>query len=402
MKRSSDDSNDVSSRRGRGTVAAAFLIFLAITGLVTTRSDMFIASDASAVAADYSKIVLRAAAATFDASAVFPPPSRLIESNSHFCPYKDTSPPNEDLTSRRKRKNPATYVAGMMNTGTNWVYKHLDLNCPRSLDFQIKFMRYDEETRRRRGQQAYWGKHTFLSFFDVRAFSPVYNEDFPLVPIGCGGFSKNFNDVGTNVTRNKPPCRLLVVTRDPLDWASSSCRSQYPGMEIDKRCARAFHESRARFSNPDATVHRFANVAFAYNEWYGTYKRLSEFLAADPLKDDERQRRMRSQIDSVIFIRYEDLLVRIQETTERICECVAPDSVKGREIEIRERPAKSHGHASSYHAARERVLDKSVRRRSKFTDEDLRFFEANLDSDLLDFLGYSVRLPDEAEALARR
>ncbi|GMH55749.1 hypothetical protein TrRE_jg2668 [Triparma retinervis] len=248
--------------------------------------------------------------------------------------YKSSVPPG------RRYASPA----GLFNTGTNLMTSLLELNCdfsPNNHYFQVP-----------------WGKHNPVA---------ARLEHTPKMYSG--------KDVSPS------DCLPVVMVKDPLTWMNSMCRNRYAA-NWDGRAARcpSFLDEEGgqipvtvvyqpKEEHPGWGQTSYPGLVGMWNAWYGEYRSAMEEF---PL----------------LVVRYEDALFRAEETVGGVCECAGGRMREGGFREV-ERPAKGHGNTGGKEASRAKYGDEE-RRVEGYKDEDLRFFDENIDKELLEMLGYRL------------
>lgn len=253
------------------------------------------------------------------------------------------------------------YVSGPQNSGTNFVYKQFEANCPETATFEVRWKGSGEIPSFLGSKKL--GKHTMIAQWG------------------------NPKDRIVQCSRQKgQKCAVLVVVRDPLVWFKSQCRQPYYGWvfpkgpsKLDKQagaqCHHPFeiteaHLQRIHGLSPETgKPYRFETLAHAWNTFY------APFLDSDnPFQ--------------WFFLRYEDVLIHLEEVTKKVC------SHFGKPIEnivTRERSAKAHtGKVSNgYSAALAKVKDTASRIKG-YSAHDLKIIRDTLDKRLLSLFGYTI------------
>ena len=391
--------------RHRGSSRTAALLFLGVIalGFISLQANFSIVSKIStsrtfsstldaALRFDESRVAFNSSelATHLNPTTAFLPSKASSESFNQFCTPRGSrsildDPPN---LARDGERDYEFHTAGMMNTGTNFVHSLFHINCNKRLRNSINFARFKLTSRHK-----IESKHSFLSVFDSSAFNDVFDERFPLITLGCGAHGQTIPQIQSQNFTRFSPCRIVVITRDPLDWAYAMCRQTYPGMRVSPRCKRFLKGSSVTIRLPDGEPKVFPSLAHAFNEWYMSYVHLYEFLLTDPSGDDEKQAAMREQISSVIFLRYEDVLLRPESTTKKYCDCFSRtmNSVAEKFI-LRSTGAspRKRNQSNIYESAYKKLLFIPRRNRSQFDKADVEFFRTVLDPKLLEFFGYAV------------
>jgi len=253
-----------------------------------------------------------------------------------------------------------TGPAGMFNTGTNLMYDLLHENC--------------KLPNRRFGViwQVPWGKHQPLS---------SKNRNFPK-----HWLSVEHEDV-----------LPLVVIKDPLTWMGSMCRNSYSAhwirtsdhcpnlikletdkVKADKEKEEEFRNIRVgepipvsvKYNSTQITYHE--NLVGLWNDYYGAYWK-------DP--------------SPKLFVRYEDLLFRPEETISKVCSCIGGNFSTPGNFHFVKRSAK--GNAGVHHGSSDLVgallrYSNAQTRIQAFTPLDLKSAAAELNTELLDAFHYPI------------
>ncbi|GMI46287.1 hypothetical protein TrCOL_g2133 [Triparma columacea] len=249
--------------------------------------------------------------------------------------YKSSVPPG------RRYASPA----GLFNTGTNLLTSLLEMNCdfaPNNHHFQVP-----------------WGKHNPLA---------ARNTHTP----------KMYEGKGLVVS----DCLPIVMVKDPLTWMNSMCKNRYAANWAHR------HVSCPNFLDPDGSQipvkvvfqpevehpewgHKtYPGLVGMWNEWYGDY-------ISDSINEDFPR----------LIVRYEDLLFRPEDTVNGICTCAGGTS-KG-PFKTLQTAAKSHGNTGGKEASMIKYGDEE-RRVVGYKDEDLKFFDENIDRRIMGLLGYKL------------
>ena len=185
------------------------------------------------------------------------------------------------------------YVVGPQNSGTNFVYKQFEKNCPKIGVFEARWVGVPNDPGDDAAIEALHhakkGKHTIIG-----RWPPVKRK------IKC--MAEKYGE----------KCIALVVVRDPLTWFRSQCKHPYYGwmMPRTKRtptCATPFENTESDLRelhgiDPKTnTRFHYKTLAHAWNAWYA------------PFFEEGNAFRW-------FFIRYEDMLLRTEEITRRVCD----------------------------------------------------------------------------------
>jgi len=243
-------------------------------------------------------------------------------------------------------------VAGLFNTGTNLLSILLTQNC--------EFKSLKGKDYNGRMWQVPWGKH-----------NPVGARGAHLAPM-FKGKGVNFEDV-----------LPVVIVKDPLTWINSMCKNRYAAQWNQKHvdCPNFLDDKggqipvTVRFGDKDWGSRVYSGLIGMWNDWYNEYHDTKEFPR--------------------IIVRYEDVLFRPEEIVNDICTC-AGGTMKPNFIN-QEATAKNHGTGNGKKQSEKKYGDEE-RRVVGYKDEDLKWFEENIDVALLEELGYKLTGLEEALA----
>jgi hypothetical protein len=236
--------------------------------------------------------------------------------------------------------------AGLFNTGTNLLTSLLEMNCdfkPNNHHFQVP-----------------WGKHNPIA---------ARNTHTP----------KTYEGKGLVVE----DCLPLVMVKDPLTWMNSMCKNRYAAYWKHQQveCPNFLDEDGSQIpvkvtyqsavEHPEWGHKTYPGLVGMWNEWYGDY-------IGDSVDDFPR-----------LIVRYEDLLFRPEETVKGICDCAGGKFKEDGEFKTKEGAAKSHGNTGGKEASMIKYGDEE-RRVVGYKDEDLKFFDENIDMRIMNLLGYKL------------
>ena len=226
-------------------------------------------------------------------------------------------------------------VAGLFNTGTNFLYTLLSKNC---------VFPGNPGTR----WQVSWGKH------NPPEWRTRHSEK---------------SEVGTDQESVLP----VVVIKDPLTWIVSMCRNPYAARwkrGPDIPCPSLVHlDDHTKTYEVDVAFKKdrhsqYSSLVDFWNTWY-----LSWFDQTFPF----------------LMVRYEDLLFRPEKVIGGICRCGG--GVMNEEFHTVEESAKNRSNAYGHSDAMARYGN-ATKRTEKFTTVDRRYFDGAVDGGLMEMFHY--------------
>jgi hypothetical protein len=274
----------------------------------------------------------------------------------------------------------------MVNTGTNLLYRLLELNCVMPNDAKSAGEESAKGEVKRKGGlrfQVPWGKHWPLSFRERRVSDNVGHG----ADITTGG--------GEGITQSD--VLPIVMIRDPYLWiANSMCGKQTYFVKWARlrwaRCPALLLEQNQQGSNIDKVAKPlkvtasyspqhtivYGSLVELWNEWYKPW-----------LPDSVSFPRL--------IVRYEDIVFHQEHVIEQICNCaggVTDHQKDGSEFQSIVESAKAHHKGASSAGLRTNLLKyhnmvKSKKRSIKFTKQDLEYANNELESKLMHLFHYS-------------
>lgn len=219
-------------------------------------------------------------------------------------------------------------VSGLFNTGTNLLYKLLEMNCELPDSKLGKPVRW----------QVPWGKHSYAH--TSRNHTAPYYEHL-----------------------NKDDGLAIVIVRDPFTWSLSMCKNPYivKWKYTEENCPNL------RESVPTWGPHK--NLLYFYNDWYKKYTKQFPYPH--------------------VIIRLEDLTIRPKQTIENICECGGGRMRS--DFQYMTGSAKSgvgHKSTTGMEKAWQQVMKKEKYR--GFSPQDYEIARESLDMDLMNMFGYQI------------
>lgn len=245
-------------------------------------------------------------------------------------------------------------VAGLFNTGTNYLAALLENNC--HLDHRSSHQRYYPFR-----EQVPWGKHN----------TPKAHRGIHLA-MGNGGSTWSLN-----YTWVMP----VVVVKDPFHWMVSNCRHEYFLWEHDEsNCPNVTVMGENGVIIPNSfTVNfaketrQFTSLVHFWNEWYGEY--------------DEQ-----TGLYPLVYIRFEDLVFHSEHVIRSLCDCIGGAApVEHPDFMFLEDSAKNY---AKVHAGASGFVDAMLRygnpdrRLEGWTRSDYDYAIENLDEELMEKFGY--------------
>lgn len=246
-------------------------------------------------------------------------------------------------------------VAGLFNTGTNFLMKLLRNNCqfpdacPAALvpKSQNEYNPYEEEIKimaemqlsRRRGRkcspfllQVPWGKHNPVDWRGDHA-------------------AQGMEDVDVNSVLP------VVVVKDPFTWMRSMCRMEYAAKFRHGQAQCCPHpvmrtKTVVRFRK-ERPARNYTSVVDFWREWNEAYERFKH---------------------PRLLVRYEDLLFNSQETTKEVCEC-SGGTMKPTFDPIAQgaKGGAGHGYHETGHNVAAATYSNETLRYAKLTDADVAY-----------------------------
>mmetsp|Transcript_6976 Transcript_6976/g.19752 ORF Transcript_6976/g.19752 Transcript_6976/m.19752 type:complete len:250 (+) Transcript_6976:33-782(+) len=243
-------------------------------------------------------------------------------------------------TCARYRKSvpaPTRYagVAGLLNTGTHFLYELLRRNCDMKGLGKVHW-------------EVPWSKHTPLGLRDYLRYSKFSGKFKQVLPV--------------------------TMVKDPLTWMKSMCRNpymvQFHGIR-SKSCPSlpvAATNVTVNWSNVDgkARTLTYPSLVHLWSDWYQAY------VDADIPR---------------LMVRYEDLLFDTERTVGAICSCVGGKALTARFHGITERAKKQWYDNSSDRAGALAMYSSSEYRLGGYTPADLDFVRTTA-GDLARQFGY--------------
>jgi hypothetical protein len=245
-------------------------------------------------------------------------------------------------------------VAGLFNTGTNYLAALLENNC--QLPHRSSHERYYPFR-----EQVPWGKHN--------------------TPVAHRGVHVAMGNAGATWTLNYTWVIPVVVVKDPFHWMVSNCRHEYFLWEHDEdHCPNVTVAGKDGSVVPNSFTVNFAketrhftSMVHFWNEWYGEYNAQSELY---PL----------------LYIRFEDLVFHTKYVIRSLCDCIGGSPPSGRrDFMYLEESAKNY---AKVHAGASGFVDAMLRygnpkkRLEGWTYLDYAYAMDHLDEELMTKFGY--------------
>ena len=245
-------------------------------------------------------------------------------------------------------------VAGLFNTGTNYLAALLENNCHIA-------RRTSHERFYPFREQVPWGKHN--------------------TPLAHRGQHLAKGNGGANWSLNYTWVMPVVIVKDPFHWMVSNCRHAYFLWEHDDfHCPNVTVMGEDGRVVPNSFVVNFAketrhltSLVHFWNEWYGEYNDQS---ASYPL----------------VYIRFEDLVFHTEFVVRSLCDCIGGTAPSEHPAfvyleESAKSYAKVHSGASGFVDAMLRYGNPDMRLEG-WTAIDYKYAMENLDGELMSKFGY--------------
>jgi hypothetical protein len=245
-------------------------------------------------------------------------------------------------------------VAGLFNTGTNYLAALLENNCHLA-------QRTSHQRLYPFREQVPWGKHN----------TPNAHRGKHLA-MGNGGATWSLN-----YTWVLP----VVIVKDPMHWMVSNCRHEYFLWEHDElHCPNVTVMNEAGEIVPNEfdvdfakEKRHFTSLVHFWNEWYGEYNQ-------------------QSGLYPLVYIRFEDLVFHTEYVIRSLCDCIGSSAPEDHDEfmyleESAKNYAKVHAGASGFVDAMLRYGNPD-RRLDGWTKMDYDYAMDNLDEELMNKFGY--------------
>ena len=262
-------------------------------------------------------------------------------------------------------------VAGINSSGTNFLFKHWLLNAATN--------------------------QCGVACFQPR-WSYIVNGSYPWLGFGKHTLLRHLTKTGRSLTatclnrHDSPVDTLLVAVRDPLRWIRSMCGTGYKNIRFritssssspaSPKCA-GWRNTTVQYNSGRKLAvlvkESFQSIVHVYNAYYADLVRLADDPGAKP---------------RVVFVRYEDLVLRASETTQALCSCMS-GAVFSQDVAVRVKAANPRESPNEPpprdHASVHRELSSANSTEELlawFDPQDLSYILRNLDAALMERLGY--------------
>lgn len=250
-------------------------------------------------------------------------------------------------------------VAGLFNTGTNYLASLLEHNC--QLPNRNSHARYYPFR-----EQVPWGKHN--------------------TPMAHRGHHLAKGNGGSTWTLDYTWVLPVVIIKDPFHWMVSNCRHEYFLWEHDAiHCPNVTAVDENGLLVPNSftvpfpkETRQFTSLVHFWNEWYSEYD-------------------AQSGLYPLVYIRFEDIVFHTEHVIRSLCDCIGGESPKENDGDFiyLETSAKDY---AKVHAGASGFVDAMLRygnpdkRLEGWTNLDYNYAMDELDGDLMTKFGY--KYPD--------